>query len=118
MQHPYDIHWKATKRILQYVQGTRNFQVHYDASSPLELELVGFSDSDCLGDPNDRKSTPGYVFMIFNVPICCSIKKKNTIYLSSAKAEYRGVVNATTQCVWLQGIIGEIGFAFDSPTVI
>ena len=27
-------------------------------------------------------------------------------------------MNAATKCVWLQGILGELGFALDSPTVI
>ena len=27
-------------------------------------------------------------------------------------------MNETTQCVWLRGILGELGFAFDSPTII
>ena len=40
MNHPHEIHWKTSKSILQYVQGTRNFKVHYNVSSP--LELVGF----------------------------------------------------------------------------
>ena len=30
--------------------------------------------------------------------------------LSSTESEYRGVVNATTQCLWLQGILGECVF--------
>ena len=55
MQKPHYIHWKESNRILQYVQGTKNFGVHYVASSP--LELVGFFDSDWDGDPNDRNST-------------------------------------------------------------
>ena len=56
--------------------------------------------------------------MIPHGPIFCSIKKQHTISLSSAEAEYRGEVNATTQCVWLQGILGELGFAFDLPAII
>ena len=27
-------------------------------------------------------------------------------------------MNATTQCVWLQGILWELGIALDSPTII
>ena len=27
-------------------------------------------------------------------------------------------MNTTTQCVWLQGILGELRFTFDSPTLI
>ena len=56
--------------------------------------------------------------MLARGPICWSIKKQQTISLSSAEAEYRGAMNASIKCVWLQGILGELGFAFDSPIVI
>ena len=116
MQKTHEIHYKESKSILQYVQGTRNFRVHYASSSP--LELVGFSDSDWDGDPIDRKSTSGYVFILSNGPICWSRKKQHTISLSSAEVEHRGAANATTQCVWLQGILQELDGVLDSPTVI
>ena len=93
-----------------------NFGVHYVASSP--LELAGFTDFDWDGDSIDRNSTSGYVFMIAHGPIFWSRKKQHTISLSSVEAEYRGAVNAATQCVWLQGILVELGFAFDSSIVI
>ena len=44
--------------------------------------------------------------------------KQHTISLSLAEAEYIGVVNAAIQCVWLQGILKELGFEFDSATII
>ena len=116
MQEHHEIHWKDSKRILHYVQGTKQLGVHHAARSP--LELVGFIGSYWDGDSIDRKSTSGYFFMHSHGPICCSIKKQHTISLSSVEAGYRGVVNATTQCVWLQGILRELGFAFDSPNVI
>ena len=64
-----DIHWNEANRILQYVQATRNFGVHFVASSP--LELVGFYDLDCVGDPNERNSTSVFVLMFFSGPIYC-----------------------------------------------
>ena len=98
------------------MQGTRHFGVNYVVGSP--LELVGFYDSDWASDPIDRKSTLGYVYMISQVPILFSIKKQHTISLYLFEAEYKGVVNTATKCVWLQGFIRELGVAFDSPTVI
>ena len=95
------------------MQGTKHVGVHYVVGS--SLELVGFTNSDWARDSIDRKSTSGYVFMLSHGPICWSSKKQHTLSLSSAEAEYRGAVNATTQCVWLQGILGELGFSFDSP---
>ena len=38
--------------------------------------------------------------------------------LSSTEAEYRGVVNATTQCLWLQGILGECAFESEFSNII
>ena len=93
-----------------------SFGVHYAASSP--LELVRFSDSDWARDPNDRNSTSGFVFIISNGPICFSNNKQQTISLYLSKVEYREAVNATTQCVWLQGILQELGIALDSSSVI
>ena len=55
MQKNHDIHWKVAKRILQYIQGTRTYGIHYAADS--ELELVGYTDSDWVGDSIDWKST-------------------------------------------------------------
>ena len=61
MQQPHDIHWKAAKRILQYIQGTRTYGIHYAADS--ELALVGYTDSNWVGDSIDQKYTFRYVFM-------------------------------------------------------
>ena len=77
--------------------------MHYTASS--SLQLAGFSDSDWDGDPIDRNSTSGFVFMFAEGIICWSSNKYHTISLSSAKVEYRVADNAATQCVWLQGIL-------------
>ena len=77
-----------------------------------------FIDSDWAGDNIDRKSTSGYVFMLAEGPISWSSKKQSAISLPSIEAEYRGVVNAATQCLWLQGILGECGFESDFSTII
>ena len=83
-----------------------------------DLELVGFTDSDWEGGNTDKKSTLGYVFMLAKGPISWSSKKQSAMALSSTEAEYKGVVNATTQCLWLQGILGECGFESEFSTII
>ena len=73
MDQPQEIHWKAAKRILNFVQGTRTHGIFYKAKS--DLKLIGFTDSDWPGDSTDRKSTSRYVFMLAKVPISWSSKK-------------------------------------------
>ena len=72
MKYPHDLYWKAAKSILQYIQGTRTYGIHYAAD--FELELVGYTDSDWVGDSIDQNSTYGYVFMFGGGPIFCSNK--------------------------------------------
>ena len=108
MDQPQEIHWKAATRILNFVQGTRTHGIFYKAKS--DLDLIGFTNSDWAGDSTDINSTSGYVFMLVEGPISWSSKKQSAIALSSTEAEYRGVVNAATQCLWLQALLGECGF--------
>jgi hypothetical protein len=48
--------------------------------------LVGFTDSDWVGDPDDITYTTGYVFSLVFGPITWACKKEQTIFLSSAEA--------------------------------
>jgi hypothetical protein len=110
MQEPHELHWKAAKRILRYIQGTITFGIHYATDST--LNLIGFTDSDWAGDSIDHKSTSG------SGPICWSSKKQAAIALSSVEAEYRGVVNITILAMWLQHFLIELGIQFHRPIVI
>ena len=92
MQTPYESHWKEAKRILCYVCGTVQFRIHYSSvGTPL---LVGFTDSDWADNPDDRKSTVGYVFSLGSEPVTWACKKQHVIALSSVEAEYREKFNA------------------------
>jgi hypothetical protein len=84
MQTPHEIHWKVAKMILCYVFGTVQFGIHYSlGGTPL---LVGFTDLDWVGDPDDHKSTAGYVFSLGLGPVTRACKKQHAISISSAEA--------------------------------
>ena len=65
-------------------------------------------DNDWEGDNTDQNSTSGYVFMLVEGPISWLRKNQSSIALSSTEAKYRGVVNAATQCLWLQRIMENV----------
>ena len=67
MDQPHEIHWREAKRILNFVQGTRTHGIFYKAKS--DLELVGFTDSDWVGENRDKNYTSGYVSVLVEVPI-------------------------------------------------
>ena len=72
--------------------------------------MVVFTDSDWVSDPDDRNSTADYVFTLGSRPIIWACKKQGAVSLSSAEAEYRGVVEASKEALWLRQILSEFGF--------
>jgi hypothetical protein len=116
MQHPHELHWKAAKCILRYVQGTITFGIHYAIDST--LDFIRFTDSDWVGDSIDHNSTSSYSPNLGSRPICWSSKKQVSIALSSTEAEYRGVVNITILAMWIQHFLTELGIQFHRSIVI
>ncbi len=54
---PTQAHQTAVKRILRYLKGTMDLALRYSKSD--DGAMVGYSDSDWAGDPDDRHSTTG-----------------------------------------------------------
>jgi hypothetical protein len=116
MQEPHELHWKASKHILRYVQDTITFGIHY--AIEYTLDLIKFTDSDWDGDSTDHNSTSGYSFSLGFRPICWSRKNQASISLYSVEEEYIGVVNITIQAMWLQNFLTELGIQFHWSIVI
>ena len=55
-------HWKMAKKVLRYLQGTKNLMLTCRCIDT--LEVVGFSDFNYEGYVDDKKSTSGYIFMM------------------------------------------------------
>ncbi|CAI7881577.1 unnamed protein product [Closterium sp. NIES-53] len=55
-----DLHWKAAKRVLRYLQGTKSHVLTLGGLSPPRLE--GYTDSSWADDQTDRRSSQGYRF--------------------------------------------------------
>eukprot|EP00253_Pinus_taeda_P008239 PITA_08239 len=100
------LHYFLGLQVLQSKEGISLSQSNAEAS-PL---LVGFTNSDWAGEHDDRKSTTGYVFTLGSGPVTWACKKQGAISLSSVEAEYRGVVEASKEALWLRQILLEFGF--------
>jgi hypothetical protein len=80
--------------------------------------LVSFTDSDWVGDPNDKNSTACYVFILGSGPVTWACKKQQATDLSSPEAEYLAIVNASQEALQLRQILSEFGFQQQHPTTL
>ena len=106
MHAPTDDHFRAFKRILRYVKGTvhHGLQLHKVSTH----NLLAYSDADWAGCPNTRCSTTGYAIFLGANLISWSSKKQSTISRSSAEAEYRSLIVATADVVWLIQLLRDL----------
>ncbi|KAL1194917.1 Retrovirus-related Pol polyprotein from transposon TNT 1-94 [Cardamine amara subsp. amara] len=100
-------HWKAAKKVLRYLQGTKEFMLTYRRSD--SIEVVGYSDSDYAGCVDSRKSTFGYLFLLDGGAISWKSGKQFVIATSTMEAEFVACYEATIQALWLQNFISGLG---------
>jgi hypothetical protein len=99
--NPTPEHSIAALRVLRYFRKTTDIGITYSGqenpivdealrnSTSLRITgLTGFSDSDWAGDLDTRKSTSGYVFLLYGGAISWKSAKQNIVATSSTEAEY------------------------------
>ncbi|XP_030969988.1 secreted RxLR effector protein 161-like [Quercus lobata] len=79
-------HWKAAKKVMRYLQGTKNYMLTFKRSD--NLEVIGYSDSDFAGCVDSRKSTFGYLFMLAGGAISWKSSKQTVTTTSTMEAEF------------------------------
>ncbi|XP_036322088.1 secreted RxLR effector protein 161-like [Rhagoletis pomonella] len=89
-------HWKAVKRIMRYLKGTRDYNLKYSSNGSPQLH--GYSDADWAPDIDKRRSCTGYLFKMSNA----AIKRQPTVALSSTEVEY--------MAIWLKQLSGELDY--------
>lgn len=103
LSNPGMDHWKATKRVMRYLQRTKDRMLTYQRSD--NMEIIGYSDSDFAGCQDSRKSTLGYVFLLAGGAISWRSAKQSLVTSSTMAAELVAVYEASLQGIWLRNFI-------------
>lgn len=109
-EEPRAQHWAAVKRILSYLRGTANHGIRY---SPSTDGLKGFSDTDYAGDLGTRRSTTGFIFILYGGPIAWSSRRQSCVALSSTEAEFIASCEAAKEAIWLKRLLAELEPGFN-----
>ena len=61
LSKPSVAHQQAAKRVMRYLQGTKDYILIYKRSN--NLKVIGYSEANYGGCPNDHNSTSNYIIM-------------------------------------------------------
>ena len=110
--------WEYLRRILKYLKGTIELKLVYKKESPKDV-LIGFVDADWGSDETDRKSTTGYLFMLFNkCVICWNTKKQHCVADSSCASEYMALYEGVKEALFLKSLLNSINIKIRNPITI
>ena len=70
-----------------------------------DLVVIGCSDSDFVGCPDDHKSTSGYIFIMVGGAVSWKSVKQLLTVTSNMEAEYVACYEATKEAIWLRNFI-------------
>ena len=113
--HPGPSHWKALKRILQYLKTTYNWSLTY-RTGPSSAVLEVFTDADHNSCPETSRATSARVLMLAGAAIEWSSKKQGIATLSTLESEYVAMASACQTVVWARNLLKELGSPQKLPT--
>jgi hypothetical protein len=106
MHNPREPHPTAMKHILCYLQGTLDYGLLLRCSSC--SDLVVYTDVDWAGCPDTRRSMSGYAVFLGDNLVSWWAKRHTVVSWSSAKAEYRAIINDVAEATWLHQLLHEL----------
>nr|GEW66392.1 putative RNA-directed DNA polymerase [Tanacetum cinerariifolium] len=107
-----------SKRVLRYIKGTIGLGILYKKGGKKDGNLVVYTDCDYARDLDDRKSTPGYVFLLNSGVVSWSSKKQLIVTLSTTEAEFVAAASCACQAVWLRRIMEYLDHVQNGSTTI
>lgn len=102
-----EAHWKAAKRTLRYLHGTKDWALQVGGRQ--EVNLIGWADASYGEDKQGRRSPLGFHFSLGSGPISWRSKLSDVVALSSTEAEYYAITEAAKEAAWIQSFLGELG---------
>jgi hypothetical protein len=118
-KNPGPQHWKAVKHLFRYLKGTLDYKLTYSSHGSSSPKLfTTYCDADHGGNPDNGRSTSGYIVKLGSGAISWSSRLQGIVALSTTEAEYVAATSAGQEILWLRNLFTELGYKFNSPSTL
>jgi len=109
-------HWKAVKHLFRYLKGTMDLKLTYAPDPSSDSLFTTYTDADFAGNPDNSRSTGGYVVKMGIAAISWSSRLQSFVALSTTEAEFVASTSASQEILWLRNLFYELGYTHPSAS--
>ena len=103
LSNPGKDHWIAAKRVMRYLQRTKDYMLTYPKSD--QLEIIGYSDSDFARCRDSMEYTSGYIYLLAGGVISWKSVKQSIVAYSTMTVEFLACYEASNHGIWLRNFV-------------
>ncbi|GLI60517.1 hypothetical protein VaNZ11_002516 [Volvox africanus] len=107
MGKPSKAHMGLALGVLRCLVGTKELGLCFGGDG--DLAVVSYSDSDWAGDPDTRRCTTSYMFLLGGAAVSWNSQLQRMVAVSSVGAEYQATAAAVREALWLRKLAGGLG---------
>ena len=106
LSNPGVNYWEIPKRVLQYLQRTKDYMCTYRKLD--QLEIVGYTNSDFVRSQDNMKSTFGYIYLLDRGVVSWKSAKQSLITFSTIAPEFIACYETSIHEIWLRNFVTEL----------
>jgi hypothetical protein len=105
VSNPGDNHWCALERVLRYLKGTMNYDIHYTRYLKV---LEGFCDANWISNADELYATSRYTFLLGGSVVSWKSCKQTVLTKSTMEAELTSLHTAGAEAEWLRELLMDL----------
>ena len=103
--NPGKPHWDVIQRLMRYLKGTLSTSLFYTEYTKV---IKGFSNASWCSEPDECKSTGGFVYTMGETAISWKSKKQTAVAQSSMESEFFALAVAGDEAEWLSCFLHDL----------
>jgi hypothetical protein len=118
LNNPSKAHMAEANRCVQYLYGTRKMGILFDGKRTYDREFEVFTDASFADDSNTRRSSQGWLMILYGGPVAWNASKQATVTTSSTEAELLGLSFAAKEVIATMRLFAGLRFHLDENLII
>ncbi len=104
--------------MIQYLYSTKKKALRYGGEENKAYLFICASNTSFADNMLDRKSSQGYIILLFRGAIAWKASKQNTVTISSTKAELLALSQTTKEAIFISQLLKALILKLNKPLVV